>query len=145
MADLKTQKNDGDVNAFIDSLSDPQRKKDSEMLVELMSDATGEKPVMWGSSIVGYGTLHYKSPRTGREGDWMRIGFSPRKANMTLYLMTGFDEYAEHSGYNPKPLLDKLGPYTTGKSCLYIKKLDDVNLDVLKQLVGESFKHARTI
>lgn len=130
MAELKTKENDGDVEAFIDGIGDEQRRADCRTLLQLVSQVTGQEPKMWGAAIVGFGHYHY-SYASGRSGDWFRVGFSPRKQNLTLYLMDGFDEYAS--------LLAKLGKHSTGKSCLYVKRLSDVDLDVLKQLVTLSF------
>ena len=132
MAELKTKKNDGDVEAFIDSVEDEAKRDDCRALVGLMSSVTGDEPTMWGEKIVGFGSYHYKYA-SGQEGDWMAVGFSPRKANLTLYIMSGFDEYEE--------LLSKLGKHTTGKSCLYIKRLADVDTDVLRELVATSVAH----
>ena len=106
-------------------------QKQSFEIAKMMKQVTKAEPKMWGTSIVGFGTYHYKG-KSGREGDWMLVGFSPRKQNLTLYIMAGFDRYDE--------LLKKLGKYTTGKSCLYIKKLADVDKKVLKELVSESVK-----
>ena len=97
-----------------------------------MAEETGEPPRMWGASIVGFGSYHY-AYASGREGDWMALGFSPRKANLTLYLMDGFGGYGE--------LLDRLGKHSTGKSCLYIKRLSDVDVDVLREMVRRSYRH----
>ncbi|NNF64786.1 MAG: DUF1801 domain-containing protein [Acidimicrobiia bacterium] len=132
MAELKTKKNEGDVEAFINSVEDDVKRQDCHKLIELMSSVTGDKPTMWGEKIVGFGSYHYKYA-SGREGDWMAVGFSPRKANLTLYLMSGFNEY--------EALLSKLGKHTTGKSCLYIKRLEDVDTDVLRELVATSVAH----
>lgn len=129
-AELKTKKNDGDVNQFLDSVQDPVRREDAKKVCQLMSKITKEKPVMWGPSIVGFGTYEYKYA-TGREGTWMRIGFSPRKQNLTLYIMDGFSNYQK--------LLNKLGKHSTGKSCLYIKSLQDIDLKILSQMIEESF------
>lgn len=129
-AELKTKKNDASVDEFMSSVADEQKRADAIAVCELMSEVTKEKPVMWGSSIVGFGDYTYRSPKTGREGSWFLVGFSPRKANLTLYIMTGFPKF--------EGLMKKLGKYSTGKSCLYIKSLDDVNLDVLKELVKKS-------
>ncbi len=130
MAELKTKKNDADVGAFLDGIENEKRRAECRAVVELMADATGEPPAMWGGSIIGFGTYHYRYS-TGREGDWMATGVSPRKQNLTLYIMSGFPSH--------EALLKRLGRHTTGKSCLYIKKLEDVDLDVLRQLVRESF------
>lgn len=132
MSDLKTQQNDGDVVQFLEAVENQQRKDDAFKVLELMTEVVGEEPKMWGTSIVGYGNYHYKY-ETGREGDWFLAGFSPRKQSLTLYIMAGFAEYDD--------LMSKLGKHKTGKSCLYINKLADVDMDVLKQLVAASVKH----
>ena len=132
MAELKTKRNKGDVEAFLNSLPDEKKQRDSFIILELMKQVTGTEPEMWGESIIGFGSYHYKY-ESGREGDWFLVGFSPRKQNLTLYIMAGFDEYGH--------LLGKLGKHTTGKGCLYIKKMEDVNQDVLKELVRKSAKH----
>ena len=116
---------------FLNSIEDAQRRKDSKAIAKMMKELTGEPPRMWGSSIVGFGTYHYKYA-TGREGDWPLTGFSPRKQALTLYIKSGFSEY--------KPLLKKLGKFKTGKACLYIKKLDDVDPKVLRELIKRSVK-----
>lgn len=134
MAELKTQVNDGDVDAFLDSLADERRREDGKKLRDLFEKLTGEPAKMWGSAIIGFGSYHYKSTRSKQEGDWMAIGFSPRKANLTLYLTDSY-EFADH-----KQALEKLGPHKTSKSCLYIKKLNDVDESVLGQLITKSFK-----
>ena len=130
MAELKTQPNDADPRRFIASVDNDQRRADAERLLELFERATGEAPKMWGSSIIGFGSYDY-AYESGRTGTWMRTGFSPRKQAMTVYIMPGFDEYDS--------MLADLGPHTTGKSCLYIKQLDQVDLDVLERLVSASF------
>jgi hypothetical protein len=132
MATLKTQANDADVEAFIAAIPDAQKRKDSEALCRLMAEETGEPPRMWGKSIVGFGSYHY-TYASGREGDSMALGFSPRKGSLTLYLMDGFSGYEE--------LLGRLGKHSTGKSCLYVKRLSDVDLGVLRELVGRSYRH----
>ena len=134
MSDLKTQLNDGDVVQFLESVENQRRKEDAFEILELMNDVIGEEPKMWGTSIIGYGSYHYKG-KSGREGDWFLAGFSPRKQNMSLYIMAGFDEYDD--------LMSKLGKHKTGKSCLYINKLADVDIDVLKELVAASVKHMK--
>ena len=134
MADLKTKPSDDSVEKFLAGISDDQRRKDSVAVCRMMQEVTGEPAVMWGTSIVGFGSYHYKYA-TGREGDWLAVGFSPRKQNLTVYIMDGFEGYEE--------LLDKLGKHSTGKSCLYIKGLDDVDAGALKRLVAESYKHVR--
>ncbi|MCI0554510.1 MAG: DUF1801 domain-containing protein [Anaerolineae bacterium] len=130
-AELKTKVNDASVTGFLNSVADEQKRKDSFEILKIMKESTQEEPKMWGSSIVGFGSYHYKGA-SGREGDWMQIGFSPRKQNITLYIMPGFERY--------QGLMKKLGKHSTGKSCLYIKRLDDVDVDVLKELISESIK-----
>lgn len=129
MAELKTKKTNDDVKSFLDSIENEKRRIDSIAVMQLMHDATGAEPKMWGPSIVGFGDHHFVY-ESGREGDWFLTGFSPRKAALTLYINSGFDKHPD--------LMEKLGTYTTGKSCLYIKKLEDVDLNVLKTLVKES-------
>jgi len=125
----KTRPTPADVDAFIAAVSDEQKRADSFELIELMQAATGEPPVMWGPSIVGFGSYHYKY-KTGREGDMPIVGFSPRKAALSIY---GIDEV-----YDPTETIKKLGKYTTGKSCLYVKRLADIDRAVLKELVEQS-------
>ena len=129
MADNKTKPTKLSVAAFIDALTDETKRADAKALVKLMQGATGEKPKMWGPSIIGFGSCHYRY-ESGREGDMPLIGFSPRKAATVLYGMTGSDDC--------KALLAKLGKHTTGKGCLYIKKLADVDQEVLKAMVVKS-------
>jgi hypothetical protein len=135
MADNKTKPTKLSVAAFIAALTDQTRRADAKALVKLMQGATGEKPKMWGTSIVGFGSCHYKY-ESGREGDMPLVGFSPRKAATVLYLATGFG--------NSDALLAKLGKHTTGKGCLYIKKLVDVDQEVLGALVVKAVAAART-
>ena len=130
MAELKTQKNDDSVDEFLSSIQDDRKREDSRSLVALMERVTGQSPRMWGSSIVGFGDRHYLYA-SGREGDWFRVGFSPRKQSLTLYVM----EYVSDND----PLLDRLGAYTTGKACIYIRRLDDIDLGVLDRLVERSY------
>ena len=130
-AELKTKVNDASVADFLSSVADEQKQKDSFEILKIMQQITKEEPKMWGPSIVGFGSYHYKY-ESGREGDWMQIGFSPRKQNITLYLIPGSERYQE--------LMNKLGKYSTGKACLYVKRLSDVNVDVLKELITESVK-----
>lgn len=130
-AGLKTKVNDASVTGFLRSVEDEQKQTDSFEIARMMEQITKEKPKMWGTSIVGFGSYHYKGA-SGREGDWMLIGFSPRKQNITLYIMPGFERYPG--------LMKKLGKHSTGKSCLYIKRLSDVDIDVLKELMTESLK-----
>jgi hypothetical protein len=129
MADNKTKPTSLSVAAFIDALTDPTRRTDAKALVKLMQSAAGEKPRMWGPSIIGFGSYHYKY-ESGREGDMPLIGFSPRKPATVLYNMTASDDC--------KALLPKLGKHTTGKGCLYIKRLADVDQQVLKAMVVKS-------
>jgi hypothetical protein len=132
MAELKTKKTDESVERFLNQVDDDKKRHDSFKIKELMQEVTGEPPKMWGSSIVGFGDYHYQY-ESGRAGDWFLVGFSPRKRNLTLYIMAGFDRYED--------LLSKLGKYKTGKACLYINKLEDVDQQVLRELVAESARH----
>ncbi|WP_420630179.1 DUF1801 domain-containing protein [Candidatus Leptofilum sp.] len=132
MAELKTKKNDGSVEAFLNSVDHDKRREDAFKVLDLMKEVTGEEPKMWGGSIVGFGDYHYKY-KSGREGDWFLTGFSPRKKSLTLYIMAGFPEYGD--------LMAQLGKYKTGKSCLYINKIEDVDLPTLKELVRRSAEH----
>jgi len=134
-ATLKTVENKASVAGFLKSIDDPQRRKDAETVAALMGAVSKAKPSMWGSSIVGFGKQRYKYA-SGREGDWFTAGFSPRKDSLTLYLIGGFEKN--------KDLMDKLGKYKTGKCCLYIKSLDDVDQKVLKQLIARSVKSAES-
>ena len=129
MAELKTKTTLQNVEEFLNSIEDHPKRDDSFAVLEMMKSISKEPAVMWGESIVGFGTYHYKYA-SGREGDWMKIGFSPRKQAITLYIMSGFSEY--------ESLLKKLGKYKTGKSCLYIKTLTDINQDILKELIKKS-------
>jgi len=129
MYELKTKLNNKNVLEFIMSIEHDKRREDSLKLLDIFDEVTGEEPKMWGDSIVGYGLYHYKYA-SGQEGDWMRTGFSPRKQALSLYLMNGFS--------NNEELLSKLGKYKTGKGCLYINKLEDIDLDVLKKLIKKS-------
>lgn len=135
MADLKTQKNDASVVAFLNSIENEKKRKDAFAIHELMMEVSGEEAAMWGDSIVGYGSYHYKY-KTGREGDWMLTGFSPRKQNFSLYIMSGFKRFED--------LLSKLGKHKSSVSCLYINKLADIDLDVLREMVKESVDYMRT-
>jgi hypothetical protein len=132
VAELKTTPSGEDAAAFVASIADDRVRADCAELVSMMSAATGAPPVMWGSSIVGFGQLHYRYA-SGREGDWFSIGFSPRKRALTLYLMDGIDSHSEN--------LARLGPHSTGKGCLYIKRLDDVDREVLQQIIGSAAAH----
>ncbi len=134
MAELKTKLNDGNVFDFLNSVENEQRKNDSFEMLRIMQEVVGEQPKMWGGSIIGFGSYHYKYA-SGREGDWMLTGFSPRKQSLTLYIMSGFKGYED--------LLAKLGKYKTGKSCLYIKKLEQVDESVLRELISASVEYLR--
>jgi hypothetical protein len=137
MAEPKTKLTGIDVNDFIISFADTdQKRKDSYELIKLMKEMTGSEPRMWGPSIIGFGSYHYKSERSRQEGDWPLIAFSPRKAAISLYVYTGAKEH--------KYLLEGLGKYKMGKSCIYVKKLSDINLDILKRLAKESIKYVQS-
>ena len=134
MAELKTQKNTTSPRDFINTIEDEVKKQDALTLLRIFEESTGQKPVMWGASIIGYGMYHYKSERSSQEGDWPLSAFSPRKQNLTLYIGP-FDDYAEQ--------LEKLGKNKIGKGCLYIKQLSDVDLDVLKFIIKDSYNKAK--
>lgn len=134
MAELKTKVNDASVNKFLKTVKDPQQQKDSFAILELMKEITKEEPRMWGPSIVGFGSYHYKYA-SGHEGDMCITGFSPRKQALTLYILPGFEMNAD--------LMKKLGKYKTGKSCLYIKKLEDVDQKILRKIITESVKYMK--
>ena len=129
MSELKTRPTGASVEAFIEAVEHPRRREDARTLLELMHRVTGEEPVMWGPSIVGYGSYHYRYA-SGQEADWPVVGFSPRKQNLSIYIMTGFEA--------SDALLSRLGKHKTGKSCLYVNKLADVDLEVLETLVRAS-------
>ena len=132
MSELKTKVNDASVVEFLHKVPDERKREDSFAVLKLMEEITGHEAKMWGPSIVGFGQYHYKYA-SGREGDMPLTGFSPRKQALTLYITSGFDQYEE--------LLASLGKHSTGKSCLYVKRLADLNLPVLKELVQQSVKH----
>lgn len=134
MSTIKTHVNDGSVEDFINSVDGNVKKADAFKLLEIYKEATGEQPKMWGASMIGFGQYHYKSERSSQEGVWPLAAFSPRKQNLTLYIMPGFNNY--------DGLLSKLGKHKTSKACLYINKLSDVNLDVLEQLIKRSYDDA---
>ena len=134
MAELKTKRNRKSAQKFLDGVTDSGRREDARKVMALMEEVTGEQPEMWGDSIVGFGTYRYEY-ESGRSGEWFLTGFSPRKANLTLYIMSGFSHYVE--------LLGKLGKHKTGKSCLYINHLDNIDEKVLRRLVKESVAHIR--
>jgi hypothetical protein len=131
LAEIKTKQNSASVEDFINSIADEQKRKDSFIILKLMEKAMKEKPKMWGSSMIGYGNVRYKSPATGREVDWFKIGFSPRKANLSLHLID-LQRHAE--------ALKKLGKHKTGSGCLYINKLEDVDIKVLEKMIDASAK-----
>jgi hypothetical protein len=132
MAEMKTKQNDQSVEAFLNSVDNDRRRADSLTLLAMMKEVTGLEPKLWGSSIVGFGSYHYRY-ESGREGDMPLVGFSPRKQNLTLYIMPGFDHYDE--------LLGQLGKHKIGKACLYINKLSDVDAETLRELISQSFEH----
>ena len=131
MAELKTKKNDASIGKFITSLPDEDKRKDAFKILEMMKDASKLEPKMWGTSIIGFGDIHYKYA-SGHEGDTCMIGFSPRKQNFALYFMTGLDNFKEE--------FQQLGKYKTGKGCLYIKRLDDVDDAVLKNMLKKAIQ-----
>jgi hypothetical protein len=132
LADIKTKQTSASVEDFINSVEGEQKRKDSLIILEMMKKATGEEPKMWGGSIIGFGNKRYKSPASGREVDWFLIGLSPRKANLTVY----FINMKEHS-----EALKKLGKHKTGGGCLYINKLDDIDMKILKGMIEASLKN----
>jgi len=131
MAELKTKANNASVEDFINNVPDETKRTDSLTLLKLFREATGEKPKMWGTSIVGFGQYHYKSERSRQEGDWPLVGFSPRKTSLTLYIMPGFANY--------KDLLKRLGKHKTSVGCLYINKLADVDINILEKIIKRAF------
>jgi hypothetical protein len=132
MAELKTKETNASVAAFLDSIPDEQRRADAKAIAKMMETATKTKAKLWGSNIVGFGTQHYKYA-SGREGDWFRTGFSPRKDRLTVYITSSFEQYPD--------LMQKLGKCKTGVACLHIKKLIDVDVKVLNELITRSLKH----
>ena len=132
MAELKTKVNDASVETFLNSVTEEKKRADAFKLIELMQKVTGEAPEMWGTSIVGFGRQTYKYA-SGREGEWMMLGFSPRKQNFALYGVR-----------HDEALFNELGKYKTGKSCLYLKKLEDVDVAILERLMTATLKHKKT-
>ncbi len=126
-AEIKTKQNEASVSDFLSGLADENKRQDCEVIIGLMREVTGEEPKMWGAAMIGFGKLRYKSPTSGREVDWFKIGFSPRKANISLSLTINIQKHA--------PILDKLGKHKTGMGCLYINKLADIDQKVLKELI----------
>ncbi len=137
LAEIKTKPTAINVEDFLNTVKEEQKRKDSFVLLEMMKKATGEQPVLWGNSIIGFGNKRYKSPASGREVDWFLIGFAPRKANLTLTLTINIKKHAD--------ALKKLGKHKTGMGCLYINKLDDVDLKVLKEIIKAALKQNKTI
>ncbi len=133
MAEIKTKPTSASVEEFINSVKDEQKRKDSFVLLEMMKKAIGEEPKMWGTSLIGFGNVRLKSPATGREVDWLRIGFSPRNATLSLYISGDINQqYAA--------ALEKLGKHKTGVGCLYLNKLEDIDMKVLKEMIDASLK-----
>lgn len=132
LAQIKTKPTAASVEDFLNAIQPEQKRKDSFVLMEMMKKAGGEDPKMWGGSIIGFGNRRYKSPSTGREVDWLQIGFSPRKANLSVYLMGGLEKHAA--------ALERLGKHKTGVGCLYVNKLDDIDLEVLRDMIDVSLK-----
>lgn len=132
LVEIKTKQTSSSVDGFIDSIADEQKRKDCHVILKMMEKATKERPKMWGSSMVGFGNVRYKSPATGREVDWFKMGFSPRKANLSLHLVLDMKQHAE--------ILNKLGKHKTGVGCLYINKLEDVDIKVLEKVIAASAK-----
>jgi hypothetical protein len=131
VAEIKTKQNAASVDAFIAGITDEQKRNDAEVLCAMMKKATKQEPAMWGSSMIGFGKLRYKSPTSGREVDWFKIGFSPRKANFSLHLM----DLKPHTD-----ALTKLGKHKTGMGCLYINRLEDVDIKVLEKIINQAAK-----
>src|SRR5690606_31051664 len=136
MAEIKTKQTDADVHDFINAFADTeQKKKDSFELLKLMQDSTGYEPKMWGPSIIGFGQYHYESEKSSQKGDWPLVGFSPRKAAISLYVYTGSSGQDE--------LLKELGKFKMGKACIYVKKLSDINQVVLKKLMESTIEYLK--
>lgn len=128
LAEVKTKETSASADSFIDSVADEQKRKDSRTILKIMEKATKEKPKMWGTSIIGFGNVRYKSPSSGREVDWFKTGFSPRKTNLTVYFGTDVNKHAD--------ALKKLGKHKTGMGCLYINKLADIDIKVLEKMIN---------
>jgi len=136
MAEIKTKQTTASVHEFIEAFADTaQKREDSYALLKLMGEFTGHEPRMWGPSIIGFGSYHYKSERSRQEGDWPLVGFSPRKAAISLYVFSGLPEH-EH-------LLIDLGKFKMGKACIYVKKLSDINQEALKKLMGATIEYLK--
>ena len=136
MAELKTKKNEASVEKFLDGVKDAKKREDSYIILKIMKQITKADPKMWGTSMIGFGSYHYKYS-SGREGDWFVTGFSPRKQNLTLYIMSGFTNYPG--------LLKKLGKFKTGKSCLYINKIEEIDFQILKELIKHSVGYLKKL
>jgi hypothetical protein len=132
LVEIKTKQTSLSVKDFINSITEEQKRKDSLIILKLMEKAMKEKPTMWGSSMIGFGNVRYKSPATGREVDWFKIGFSPRKSNLSLHLGLDIQQHAD--------ALNKLGKYKTGVGCLYINKLSDIDIKVLEKIITVAAK-----
>lgn len=130
MAEIKTKQNEASVDAFLNKVKDEEKREDSYIIIEMMKKATGEEPKMWGASLIGFGKKTYKSPKTGREVEWFLMGFSPRKANLSLHLSMDIKQYAKS--------LEKLGKHKTGVGCLYINKLSDIDKKVLNDMIKKA-------
>lgn len=137
MSAIKTVVSDDSVEDFINLVESDSKRRDAFEILEMYEQLTGHVPKMWGSSMIGFGQYHYKSERSAQEGDWPLAAFSPRKQNLTLYIMPGFDDYDD--------LLSKLGKHKTSKACLYINKLSDIDTIILKQLIQRSYHDAKAI
>lgn len=135
MSEIKTKQTTASVTDFLNSVQDKTKREDAFILLDIFQKITNEPPKLWGSSMVGFGMYHYKSERSSQEGDWLLTGFSPRKNALTLYILAGAEQTTD--------LLDKLGKHTTGVGCLYIKRLSDVNLSILKQLIKGNYNLAK--
>jgi hypothetical protein len=134
MAELKTQRTGASVEKFIDALPDEAVRQDCLTLVDMLRRVTGAEPEMWGDSMVGFGNYHYRYA-SGREGDWFYLGFAPRKRELSLYILAGVERFAE--------LLSRLGKHRTGKGCIYVKRLSDIDLDVLEQIAAASLRYLK--
>jgi len=136
LAEIKTKPTSVSVEDFINTITDEQKRKDSFVILEMMKKASGEEPKMWGSSIIGFGLKRYKSPTSGREVDWLKIGFSPRKANLSIYLTMDIKKFSD--------TLNRLGKHKTGVGCLYINKLEDVDTAVLQELIEAGMMYSNS-
>jgi len=134
MATIKTQPTQQSVSDFLASIEPPAKREDSLVLLELFKRVTGEEPLLWSNNIIGFGVYHYKSERSKQEGDWMIVGFSPRKSNLTLYIMHGNQD---------NPALSKLGKYTTGMGCMYVSRLANIDMELLPELIKKSYDYTK--